>query len=46
MALTGGLEWKRVGPSKDRLRCYLMGHPVGRQDFAVLIKCSAPTGMG
>lgn len=39
MALTGGLERKRVGPSKDRLDVP-NGHPVGRQDFAVLIKCS------
>ena len=46
MALTGGMEQRRVGPSKDQLRCYLMGHPVERQDFAMLIKCSAPTGMG
>ena len=50
MVLTGGMEWKRAGPSKDQLRCCLMSHPVGRQDFAVLIKCSAPTeprgGMG
>lgn len=30
-----GIGTERVGPSKDRLRCYLMGPSVGRQDFTV-----------